>query len=384
MSELSLPKNFDEYIDSRKTGFIEAKEYVENSGKIAGYLCSYAPLEIFEAAGLASVGLCGMSNETVPAAEAVLPANLCPLIKSTYGFALKERCPYTYFADIIVGETTCDGKKKMYELLSQFKNMHVMQLPQGRHRPYAGDIWYEECKLLVKTLEEQLGVGITEEKLRAAAHARNRYRRAVLSMYELEKMDPPAISGEEVMSRVMKGTFNFDPGEVASAIEELVKEARAGYDAGERRIPTGVRRIMLTGCPSDGVVDKVACVIENNNASIVCLDTCSGERTMRLMVDEDAPDILRAISDRYLGIHCSVMTPNDDRLESMRDLITENNIQGVVEVVLTGCHTFNVESVRTSGMCREIGVPYLKIETDYSDSDAAQLRTRIEAFLEMI
>lgn len=380
---LTLPKNFDEYIDTRKAGFIEAKEFVERGGHIAGYLCSYAPLEILDAAGFASVGLCGMSNETIPAAETVLPQNLCPLVKSTYGFALTDKCPYTYFADIIIGETTCDGKKKMYELMGQLKNMHIMQLPQGQHRSYAGDIWYEECKLLVKTLEEQFGVEITDEKLRAAARARNRYRRAILSMYELEKLEPPAISGEEVMASVMKGTFNFDAAEVAEAVEKLVSEARAKYEAGERPVTAGGKRIMLTGCPSDGVVNKVANVIEEG-ASIVTLDTCSGERTMRLMVDEESPDILRAISDRYLGIHCSVMTPNDDRLESMKKSIAENNIQGVVEVVLMACHTFNIESVRTAAVCRELGVPYLKIETDYSDADAAQLRTRIEAFLEMI
>lgn len=82
-----LPSTFDEFVDARKAGFIRVKEYKENGGKFAGFLCSYTPNEILDAAGIASVGLCGTSNEAVPAAEVDLPKNLCPLIKSTYGFA---------------------------------------------------------------------------------------------------------------------------------------------------------------------------------------------------------------------------------------------------------------------------------------------------------
>ena len=82
-----LPSTFDEFVDARKAGFMRVKEYKENGGKFAGFLCSYTPNEILDAAGIASVGLCGTSNETVPVAEEDLPKNLCPLIKSTYGFA---------------------------------------------------------------------------------------------------------------------------------------------------------------------------------------------------------------------------------------------------------------------------------------------------------
>lgn len=384
MTEITLPKNFDEYIDTRKAGFIKAKELKEAGGKIAGYLCSYAPLEILDAAGFASVGLCGMSNETVPAAEQVLPQNLCPLIKSTYGFAYTEKCPYTYFSDIIVGETTCDGKKKMYEEMGKLKNMYVLHLPQGQDRPYAAEAWYQECKLFVEEIERQFGVEITDEKLREAVRNRNRYRRAIMGMYELEKLDPPAIQGTEVMTRIMKGTFNFDSMEVAEAMEKLVAETKAAYDAGERPVDPSAKRILLTGCPSDGVINKAGKVIESSGGAIVTLDTCSGERTMKMLVDEDADDILRAISDRYLAIHCSVMTPNEGRMDNLEELIEKNGIEGVVEIVLMACHTFNIEANSVKRACDEAGIPYLKLETDYSEADAAQLKTRIEAFIEML
>ena len=87
---MDLPKTFDEFVDARKQGFIRAKEFKDNGGKLAGCLCSYTPQELLDAAGVATVGLCGTSSETIPDAEKVLPKNLCPLIKSTYGFAYSE------------------------------------------------------------------------------------------------------------------------------------------------------------------------------------------------------------------------------------------------------------------------------------------------------
>ena len=129
-----LPRTFEGYQEARKNGFLKVKDFKDNGGKLVGYLCTYAPLEIVDAAGASAVGLCGTSDEVIPAAEEVLPANLCPLIKSTYGFAHTDKCPYTYFSDVIIGETTCDGKKKMYELLQDIKDVYVRmtELAHGR------------------------------------------------------------------------------------------------------------------------------------------------------------------------------------------------------------------------------------------------------------
>lgn len=157
---MDLPKTFDEFVDARKQGFIRAKEFKDNGGKLAGCLCSYTPQEVLDATGIATVGLCGTSNETIPDAEKVLPKNLCPLIKSTYGFAYSEKCPYTYFSDIIIGETTCDGKKKMYELLNEIKETYVLHLPQSQERSYAKDIWYEEVRLLKESFNRFLIISL--------------------------------------------------------------------------------------------------------------------------------------------------------------------------------------------------------------------------------
>lgn len=385
MKDLSLPKKFEEYVDIRKQGFIRAMDYKKNGGKIAGCLCTYTPQEILDAGGIGCVGLCGTSNETIPDAEKVLPKNLCPLIKSTYGFAMTEKCPYTYFSDIIIGETTCDGKKKMYELLGEIKDVHVMHLPQGKDRPYIYDNWYQECVYLKEVLEKKFDIEITEEKLREAAKKRNELRKLYVEMYQLQKNVPPVMKGTDIMIAMQKGTFSLDVDTQIENIKQLIKESKENYfEKGERPVSKKEKRILITGCPSGGLIEKVGIVIEENGGVIVCKDDCGGERTNTQMIDENADDIMRAISDRYMEINCSVFTPNDARIENTLNMVEEYKVDGVIELVLQACHTFNVEAAKMERAVEDMGVPYMKLETDYSKSDSGQIETRIAAFIEML
>ena len=379
-----LPRTFEEFNDQRKAAFIKVKDYKQAGNRLVGFLCSYTPLEIIDAAGAACVGLCGTSDEVIPDAEKVLPANLCPLIKSTYGFAYSQKCPFTYFSDMIIGETTCDGKKKMYELLGELKRTHILHLPQSRDRSFEREGWYEECKLLKEELEDLYGIQITDDDLRAAVRRRNRLRAAQLAMFELQTAEPAAMSGVDLMSTMFAGTFSFDIDAYTEQLEQKVASLRAAYDAGERPIPADAKRILITGCPVGGVINKIGRTIEQNGGVVVCMDDCSGERTAKMMIDPEAPDILRAIADRYLDINCSVMTPNDGRMENTLKMIEKYHVDGVVENVLQACHTFNVESARMQAAVEGAGVPYMKIETDYSAGDQGQIETRIAAFIETL
>lgn len=383
-TELKLPKTFDEFIDARKESFLNVKEYKENGGRLVGVMCSYTPIEIMDAGDIAAVSLCGTSNETIPDAEKNLPKNLCPLIKATYGFAYTDRCPFTYFSDMIIGETTCDGKKKMYELLNDIKEMYVMHLPQSQDRAYGNKIWAEEIRLLKSRLEEKYGIEITDEKIRRAVHNRNRMRKAVCEMFELQANCPPPMKGMEMLVAMQQGSFTFDIEVQIARLEKLIADSKAAYEAGKKPVPKNAKRILITGCPSFGVSEKVAKVIENSGGVIVCIDDCGGERTQKMLVDENAKDIIQAIADRYLEIHCSVMTRNDARIENTLNMIEKYKVDGVIEIILQACHTFNVESASMRRAVEDAGIPYMKIETDYSLTDSGQLATRIEAFLEML
>ena len=376
----SLPEKFEEFADARKAGFLRVKDLKEQGKKVAGIFCTFTPAEILEAAGFVHVSLCGMSAETIPAAEAHLPKNLCPLIKSSYGFAVSDKCPYTYFSDLIVGETTCDGKKKMYELLNRIKPTYVLHLPQG-HDSDPITTWTAELRRFIQYLEDNFDVTITDEILREAARKKNLERQTNVRLMAMQKQDPAPMSGLQ-MYQALEGTgFVFTHEERVAKIEDLIHTIEETADPESNR---GKKRIMVTGCPIGGVLQKTVGTIENCGGVVVCHENCSGIKAAFQLVDTEAEDIVKAIAERYLKIGCSVLTPNSKRMEVIPELVKEFKIDGIVEVDLQACTPYCVESYQIRELADKLGVPYLAIETDYSQSDSGQLSTRIEAFMEML
>ncbi|MBQ0059731.1 MAG: 2-hydroxyacyl-CoA dehydratase [Lachnospiraceae bacterium] len=384
MSDNRLPSTFEEFSEARKNGFLKAKAIKDNGGRIAGTFCTFTPNEIFDAAGIHTVSLCGTSEETISAAEVDLPKNLCPLIKSSYGFAVSDKCPYTYFSDIIVGETTCDGKKKMYELLGEIKDVHVMQLPQGIDRPYAKDMWTAELRYLIETLEKKFGVTITDEELREACEIRNEQRQAKVELMELQKLVPPPAYSKNLYKVLDSGNFSFDQKASTEAVKQMTQKIKDAYDAGQRPVSADAKRILVTGCPIGGVLDKTVGIIEENGGVVVCMENCGGIKPARHMVDTSKEDIVEAIAERYLQIGCAVMTPNNQRMNLLRQLVEEFKVEGIVDIILQTCHPYSVERYQVRKLSEELGIPYLSVETDYSHSDQGQLTTRLSAFIEML
>ena len=178
-----LPEIFETFSDQRRQSFIAAQEYKQQGKPLGGIFCTYLPIELPLAAGAAVVSLCSVSDETIPAAEQDLPRNLCPLIKASYGFAKTDKCPYFYFSDLVIGETTCDGKKKMYEYLSDFKDVMVMELPQSQS-PDGLALWKKEILRLKEVLEQKFSVELTDDKVRAAVKSCNKERQALINFFE--------------------------------------------------------------------------------------------------------------------------------------------------------------------------------------------------------
>lgn len=382
----NLPEQFQEFGEARRAGFLRVKELKESGRRVAGIFCTFTPTEILDAAGFTSVSLCGMSPETIPVAETRLPKNLCPLIKSSYGFALSDKCPYTYFSDLIVGETTCDGKKKMYELLNEKRPTYVLHLPQG-HDGEPLEAWTKELHRFIAYLEEQFGISITEEALREAARVRNEERLERLKLMELQKQVPPVMSGLQLYQTLEGAGFLFDSDAKIKKMRELremvLDQAKTDTEGGKAQ-NQNKKRILITGCPIGGVLQKTVKTIEENDAVVVCFENCSGIKAAFQMVDTATDDIVEAIAARYLEIGCSVMTPNTKRMELIRRLIPEYQIDGIVEIDLQSCTPYTVESYTIRQLAKEEQVPYLAIETDYSQNDSGQLATRIEAFLEIL
>ena len=377
-----LPEVFEEFAEQRKNSFLGIKKIKEQGMPVIGSYCTYFPQEIAMAMGAASVSLCSTSDETIADAERELPKNLCPLIKSSYGFARTDKCPFFYFSDVVVGETTCDGKKKMYEYMAQFKDVYIMELPNTQ-REDALKLWRNEIIRFKEYLEKKFNVTITEDDIRRAIKINNAGRRSLKRLYEVMKNDPVPITGQELFKVLYGSTFKFNREEIPAEVDALVDQIEKEYAEG--KMQEKKPRILITGCPIGGATEKVIRAVENNGGIVVTYESCSGAKSIDKLVDEDNPDVYDALARRYLNIGCSVMTPNPNRLELLGRLIDEYNVEGVVEMTLQACHTYNVEAFGIRKFVNEEkGIPYINVETDYSQADIGQLNTRIAAFIEML
>ncbi len=383
-----LQEIMDEFAGAKKNASLFVKQAADEGKIVIGSFCQYAPMEIILAGGMYNVLLCGFNYDPpIPLAETQLPANLCPLIKSSYGNILGETCPFAYYSDLIVGETTCDGKKKMYEMLAELKKMHVIHLPNIPDKERSLESWREELVRFKEALEERFGVSITEEKLREAIRILNRERSQMAQLYELGKLDPPAATGVQMRSVLTAEYFMLDKQNKIAKTERMLELMRAQWEAGKGPYAPDEHplRILVSGAGLDGVVAKTIAVIEELGAAIVCYEGCCGIMNMRRPVDESPEtDAMTAIADKYLEVPCAVMSPNNSRFEQLRSTMAEWAVDGVISITVHACTPFDVESATIGNICAEEGVPFLHIHTDYSPGDEGQLRTRIEAFLEML
>ncbi|MDJ0764982.1 MAG: double-cubane-cluster-containing anaerobic reductase [Myxococcota bacterium] len=346
--------------------------------KIVGIMCEYTPRELIMAAGGVPVCLCGGSEEMIPAAEEVLPSNLCPLIKSTYGYSATRENPFLEMADLLVAETTCDGKKKMYELLSERHPMHVLELPQKPDEADAFDHWLKELFKLKEVLEEQFQTEITDQKLGAAIARMNAERDLKRRLAGLMKSNTPPLTGMELLD--LKSIISGIPADFEQyemALKEL--PGRQIDPPAKDRV-----RVLLTGVPLPHGAERVMGLIEDNGGLVVCQENCTGIKPLIEDVDPTAADPMRAIAEKYFHLPCSVMTKNTARMDLMRQLVQDYRPHCVVEVIWQTCLTYDLETVHVKQLVeQELNLPYLRIETDYSPSDSARIALRLQALFEM-
>jgi len=366
-----------------ETFLLDVEGLKERGTKVAGLYCTFAPTELVRAAGAIPVGLCGKKQTPIPAAEKVLPVRLCPLIKSSYGYALTDTCPYFDASDFLIGETTCDGKKKMFELLERIKPLYLINLPYSCSDDQL-DYWRNQLLAFKGFLEKQTGSTIEEPELRKQIRSHNQVRSLLKEITGLCAGKIVPLSGLDIMVVMESKSFVVGLDGYADLLRDLVRELQTRIDRGESVCKEDAPRILLTGCPVGKGSEKVIRVIEECGGIVVCQENCTGLKSFDLLVEENG-DPYTAIARRYLLTPCSCMTPNTGRLALLRRIAAQFNVQGVVDLTWFCCHTYSIEtySVREF-FSKELGLPFIHVETDYSESDLPQLRVRIAAFLEMV
>ncbi|MBM4027050.1 MAG: 2-hydroxyacyl-CoA dehydratase, partial [Planctomycetes bacterium] len=347
--------------------------------RIVGIMCEYTPRELILAAEAVPVCLCGGSAEMIGPAEEHLPANLCPLIKSTYGFHVQKKNPFLEMADLIVAETTCDGKKKMYELMAETRLMHVLELPQKPDDTDALAHWTSELRKLKARLEEAFGVTITDEKIRQAIRTMNHERGLRRQLAELMKSEHPPLTGRQLL--LLKSS-------ISGICADFAQYTRALELYGSKRSCGGANgkvRVLMTGVPMAHGAERVIEIVESHGGLAVSLDNCTGLKPILDDVDETAADPIATLAQKYFRLPCSVMTRNSRRLDVLRDLARDYRAQCVIDLIWQACLTYDVESYFVKKLAEDdLGLPYLRIETDYSPNDSARIALRVEALFETV
>lgn len=371
---------FEEYYEDRLGTLHEERG---KGVKIVGTFCLFVPDEIIFAAGADRIILCGGRSDTITLAEQSLPRNICPLIKSSFGAVLDAccggtvSCPHVGLVDAVVAEATCDGKKKMYELLAARVPTYVLDLPQRPDSPDAVAYYLSEIRKFRTFMEDLTGSRIRNEDLEREIASANETRKILHRLFALRKRDPPPVRGSAIL-RVMQKQFFLSPDQFRTGLRILC-------DNLEKTLPptrTGPR-IMISGCPMAAGNTKVADLIEQRGAVITVEESCTGTRAFWDLVDENK-DPWTALAERYLHIPCACMTPNDERVSRIVDLAKQYRVDGVVYYTLQFCHGYNIERLRVQKALKEEKIPMLAIESDYGDSDTGQIGVRIDAFLEML
>ncbi|WP_020585265.1 double-cubane-cluster-containing anaerobic reductase [Desulfobacter curvatus] len=362
---------------------MDIEAHKQQGKSVVGYYCLYGPTELAVAADAIPLPLCGTRQDPIEAAEQTLPRNLCPLIKSSYGFAATGTCPFFKFSDMIVADTTCDGKKKMFEIMGKIKHVHVLQLPQQQNTELFLDPWITELEQLRQVIGDQAGIPITNERLSGAISLLNRERQAKKALMDVAAVKPSPISGIQMLEILFKTGFFADKEKGIDLINEITEACLKKAEKQDSPFTTDTPRILLTGVPVGLGSDKVVKILENSGANVVAFENCSGYKQV-FQVDEDK-DPIKALAEQYLAIPCSVMSPNPGREDLLIRMVETFKVDGIVDLTWQACHTYNVEAFQIRELAEQTcNLPYLHLETDYSESDTEQLRVRIEAFLEMI
>lgn len=352
--------------------------------KVVGTFCVYVPEEIVLAVDGVCVGLCAGAEVGSAEAERFVPRNTCALIKAFMGFKLAGLCPYVELADLIVGETTCDGKKKAYEIFNEItKKVYVMELPNMKSEEDRR-LWLSEVRRFRNKMEELSGKKVTLEGLKNAVAIVNEKRKALQRLSRLRAADPPPISGLDALL-INQIAFYDDPVRFTKMTNALCDELQNRAMRGIGVVEKGSPRILISGSPMAIPNWKVHSIIEGSGGVVVGEESCVGERNHRNLLDESFASIdeaLEKIASRYLGINCACFTPNNERMDDIKSLVDSLHADGVIHYSIQFCTPYMMEAYKAEKAITN--VPFMRIETDYSLEDAGQLKSRVEAFLEIM
>lgn len=354
------------------------KEWRDKGGKVVGCFCSYVPEEIITAAGLLPFRMRATGSTGTEEADAYLSQNNCSFARHCLSMGLRSDFDFLNGA---IWLNSCDHVRRIYDNWTRKIDTpftHIISLPRKTGEEQV--IWLrDEFASLREAVEVNFGVPITDERLWEAIRLHNETRRLQRKLYDLRKGESPPITGAEVLAVMVAGTAM-----PRDRYNQLLKELLE--DLNQSAVYGGYRaRLMIIG----GILDDPAYVevIENQGALVVTDSLCFGSRVCWTDVNEEVKDPLTALARYHILDRpaCPRMYGEQPRRSNfVRNMIREFKVDGVIGEQIVFCDYWSGEHFLLDKQFKEEGVPFLKLDREYLLGGIGQLRTRVQAFLEII
>ena len=360
--------------------------------KVIGYFCIFTPIELILAADAIPVRVNSGWYDTSKLGDRVVPVEVCPVIRSTIGASMVNLSPYIELSDAIISSLTCDGMTKLSEIMSDKKPVWQMTPPRIKDSAHSLELWREEINLMKKKIEEFTGNKITAKKLREAVETMQRASKAFRRLQDLRKGNP-VIMGRDAML-VNQASMWDDIKRWTEKTEALCDELEKRVKAKQWACPPDTPRVIITGTPMFWPDNwKLPTLIEESmpQGVLVADELCSSDRLLYDPVGIDEwtmEDMLNGISERYLmASTCPCFTSkdgNEDRVNWLTNKIKDYKANGVIYYVVRGCMLYAMEYSRVKKALDKLNIPVYYLDTEYTREDVGQMKTRVEAFLEML
>ncbi|MDR1873024.1 MAG: acyl-CoA dehydratase activase [Deltaproteobacteria bacterium] len=346
-----------------------------------GYICSYTPLEILSAAGVNHIRLFKMGNtDIVASGEQITQSVFCDFTKSILG-AFKEGVALNKAIEKTYTFYTCDCIKKVGEAIGDFFGpSEIYTLPRLRNKTSSRDYYRKEIINFKTDLEELTGRKIAEEDIKDRIKLYNLVRKTLKRISDLRKRDYPPLKGRDFLDAV-KAFFYLPPDRLLTLYEDLYHRLATVHEFDQK---PPIRLMMAGGIVADGDRRLLELVEDSLGARVVIEDHCTGARNVSFQLSE-TEDPYSSLAHGYLDQSpCTRMKPLEERIAISGQLAQEYRVDGILYVYLKFCPCYGQVKHEFFKHFQDLGIPVLEVALDYSASDQGQLKTRLEAFIEVL
>lgn len=383
---LTTLNKIEQAVQKRPQELAEARA---KGAKVVGWFNYNVPEEIIHALGLIPVRLgYGGDDRLVEIGARYISTKNCVFVRELVGLFAENQDPYIKNSDLVAIDATCLQIYRVAELIKYYFKVDtaILGVPRNFYLPESREYFRKEVEAFAHRLEEFSGTKLDQKKLAASVRLYAEIRAAVRELYQYQSADNAPITWRQTFDTVQAGNF-LDRAQYLSLLKELLGEIKAkqGRPASEKQ--NGEVRILLSGSIIPPGDRKLIDIIERSGGRIVGDDLWSG-LTPSLEVNV-AEASLNGIADAYLGRVPHAALPfldlaADRRLKNLKALVKEHRAHGVIYHTLRYCDPFTFKANETKNVLDTASVPFLEIHTEYAGSDVEPIRTRAEAFIEMI